>query len=113
MRNTESNKSHVEAHDYLDADVTWLERMHHRRRRILERRGFEVTSPEKLPQTPAHTVVPARRRPACEPSPATPPVAEVRQWAREQGMDVPPRGRLRSDILDAWHAAHTPAQSAS
>ncbi|MGW1076053.1 Lsr2 family DNA-binding protein [Streptomyces sp. NPDC002537] len=35
----------------------------------------------------------------------------MRQWAKEQGTDVPDRGRLRSDIRDAWHAAH--AQTAS
>ncbi|WP_446750465.1 DEAD/DEAH box helicase [Streptomyces sp. AC1-42W] len=31
MRNTETKKPHVEARDYLDADVPWLERMHHKR----------------------------------------------------------------------------------
>ncbi|MFF3062391.1 histone-like nucleoid-structuring protein Lsr2 [Streptomyces sp. NPDC057909] len=42
--------------------------------------------------------------------PTTPNVAEVRVWAREQGMDVPPRGRLRAQIWNAWNAAH-PATS--
>ncbi|MGP3950916.1 TOTE conflict system archaeo-eukaryotic primase domain-containing protein [Streptomyces sp. 7N604] len=110
MRNTEEKKSHVEAHDYLDADVPWLERMHHKRRRILERRGFTATAPEKLPQPPAYPVVPARRRPEPARSGTTPPVAEVRRWAKDQGMDVPPRGRLRSDIWDAWNEAHPQAQ---
>ncbi|WP_455772423.1 Lsr2 family DNA-binding protein [Streptomyces mirabilis] len=35
-----------------------------------------------------------------------PTVADVRAWARERGMDVLPRGRLRAEIWDAWHAAH-------
>ncbi|WP_443064915.1 DEAD/DEAH box helicase [Streptomyces sp. NBC_00576] len=39
MRNTEAKKSHVEVHDYLDSEVPLLERMHHKRRRILDRRG--------------------------------------------------------------------------
>ncbi|UQA91130.1 Lsr2 family DNA-binding protein [Streptomyces halobius] len=37
---------------------------------------------------------------------SVPAVAEVRAWARRQDLDVPPRGRLRQEIWDAWHAAH-------
>ncbi|WP_055531495.1 hypothetical protein [Streptomyces graminilatus] len=62
--NTESKKSHAEVVVRLDADVPWLERMHHRRRRILECRGFEITSQEKLPSIIPAPVVPARRNPA-------------------------------------------------
>ncbi|MER6076115.1 DEAD/DEAH box helicase family protein [Streptomyces sp. NPDC001817] len=104
MRNTEARKSHVEAHDYLDANVPLLERMHHKRRRILERRGFTTTTPENLPATPARAPVPTVRRP--RPVAPAPNEAEVRAWAREQGMDVPPRGRLRAQIREAWHTAH-------
>jgi superfamily II DNA or RNA helicase len=104
-RNTEARKSHVEAHDYLDVDVPQLERMHHRRRRILGRRGFTTTPLEKLPKSPTTgqhvaqtaTVTITRHAPA---------VAEVRAWARDQGMDVPARGKLRQAIWDAWHTAH-------
>ncbi|MFD4655943.1 helicase-related protein [Kitasatospora sp. NPDC058444] len=113
MRNTETKKPHVEAHDYLDSDVPWLERMHHKRRRILEPRGFIATTPENLPRSPGHSVASARRRPEPSRSAATPPVAEVRRWAKGQGMDVPPRGRLRIDIWDAWHKAHPQPQPVS
>jgi ERCC4 domain/Lsr2 len=34
-----------------------------------------------------------------------PSTAEVRAWARSQGIAVPERGRLRPEIWDAWRAA--------
>jgi hypothetical protein len=106
MRNTEAKKSNVEAHDYLDAEVPRLERSHHKRRRILERRGFTRTQPDALlsPSTPSAV----RRRPAESSTIVSPTAsaAEVRAWARAQGIDVPPRGRLRAEVVDAWNAAH-------
>jgi nucleoid-associated protein Lsr2 len=35
---------------------------------------------------------------------ATP--AEIREWARGQGMDVPERGRVSADVRAAYEAAH-------
>ena len=35
---------------------------------------------------------------------ATP--AEIREWARSQGMDVPDRGRVSADVRAAYEAAH-------
>jgi hypothetical protein len=35
-----------------------------------------------------------------------PRTAEVRAWAREVGLTVPDRGRLRPDIWQAWHDAN-------
>ncbi|MFJ1936632.1 TOTE conflict system archaeo-eukaryotic primase domain-containing protein [Kitasatospora sp. NPDC088160] len=103
MRNTETRKSHVEAHDYLDAGVPQLERMHHKRRRILERRGFTTTTPAQLPPTPPRPAQPATRQQRQTTPPAT---AEVRAWARSRSMDVPARGKLRAEIWEAWHTAH-------
>ncbi|MEJ3745341.1 histone-like nucleoid-structuring protein Lsr2 [Actinomycetes bacterium KLBMP 9797] len=40
-----------------------------------------------------------------------PSTAEVRAWAREHGITVPNRGRLRPEIFDAWQAAHQPRPS--
>jgi hypothetical protein len=31
---------------------------------------------------------------------------EIRDWAREQGMDVPERGRVSADVRAAYEAAH-------
>jgi hypothetical protein len=39
-----------------------------------------------------------------------PSTAEVRAWAREHGITVPDRGRLRPEIFEAWHADHRPPQ---
>ncbi|MDW4910654.1 histone-like nucleoid-structuring protein Lsr2 [Streptomyces sp. ADMS] len=39
-------------------------------------------------------------------------MAEVRAWARERGMDVPCRGRLRAEVWEAWHAAHSGSRKA-
>jgi ERCC4 domain len=37
-----------------------------------------------------------------------PSTADLRSWARAQGLVVPERGRLRPEIREAWHAAHQP-----
>ncbi len=43
-----------------------------------------------------------------------PSTAEVRAWARSNGITVPDRGRLRPEVLQAWLAAHsTPDPSMS
>lgn len=110
MRNTEGTKAHVEVHDYLDAEVPQLSRMQRKRRRILERRGFTT----ELPAT-AQAPVSPERSDRFEWNATTHPVAtmapsvsEVRAWARDRGYDVPTRGRLRTEIWNAWHTAHAP-----
>lgn len=35
-----------------------------------------------------------------------PSIAEIRSWARAAGIPVPGRGRLRPEVLAAWHSAH-------
>jgi ERCC4 domain len=37
-----------------------------------------------------------------------PSTADLRSWARAQGLVVPERGRLRPEIREAWNAAHQP-----
>jgi len=109
MRELETGKDDVEVHDYLDTEVSRLESMHHHRRRVLERKGFTIrTAPTRtssgaqaVPAVPAALALGVGARPAGRPS-----VSEVRAWAREQGHDVSERGRLRSELWEAWHAAH-------
>lgn len=45
---------------------------------------------------------------ATGPAAPAPSTAEVRAWARTQGIAVPDRGRLRPEIHDAWHQGHQP-----
>jgi hypothetical protein len=37
-----------------------------------------------------------------------PPAAEIRAWARDAGIAVSDRGRLRPDVFQAWKDAHEP-----
>jgi hypothetical protein len=49
---------------------------------------------------PSATAAPSR--------PAPPATAEVRLWARLNGIQVPDRGRLRPEVIDAWRQAQLP-----
>ncbi|HET7735575.1 MAG TPA: Lsr2 family protein [Nocardioidaceae bacterium] len=42
-----------------------------------------------------------RRNGAAEATPA-----EIREWARQNGWDVPDRGRVASEVREAYEAAH-------
>lgn len=39
-------------------------------------------------------------------SPRTVEVKKIREWATEQGYEMPSRGRIRADIVQAFHDAH-------
>jgi hypothetical protein len=45
---------------------------------------------------------------ATGPTPTGPTPAELRSWARANGMTVPDRGRIPARIRPAWDAAHRP-----
>jgi hypothetical protein len=47
------------------------------------------------------------------PTAPEPSTAEIRAWARAQGLDVPDRGRLRPQIWAAWRAAQDSSVTAS
>lgn len=51
----------------------------------------------------------SRRRSSSRSSAAAasgPSAAEVREWARENGWEVPDRGRVAADVREAYDAAH-------
>ena len=45
-------------------------------------------------------------RRAAAPAASGPTAAEVREWARENGWDVPDRGRVSAEVRSAYDAAH-------
>ena len=44
--------------------------------------------------------------PSTKPATDGPSAAEVRSWARENGWEVPERGRVSADVRSAYDAAH-------
>ncbi|MGZ5416559.1 MAG: histone-like nucleoid-structuring protein Lsr2 [Solirubrobacterales bacterium] len=44
--------------------------------------------------------------PAKSPAAGGPSPSEIRAWARENGWDVPERGRVAADVREAYAAAH-------
>ncbi|MEN3536325.1 Lsr2 family protein [Microbispora sp. ZYX-F-249] len=36
-------------------------------------------------------------------------LTDVREWAREQGLDVPPRGKMADEVIERFVAAHPDA----
>lgn len=65
-------------------------------------RSWATTEPDAVDRVHAPVVSELDEAPAA-PGPST---AEVRAWARGAGLAVSDRGRLRPEVLQAWHAAH-------
>ncbi|MEU1628804.1 Lsr2 family protein [Streptomyces sp. NPDC020096] len=47
----------------------------------------------------------ARRSPGKQPTATGPDPVKVRAWAKEQGIEVSPRGRIPRDVLEKYEAA--------
>jgi superfamily II DNA or RNA helicase len=98
-------KTDVEVHDILDEAVPMLEGMHHRRRRLLEKRGFTTGTSLIKPMAGSPPDVGPAQQVGESRDPATPTAARIRAWARAAGLKVSDRGRISAEIRHAYHAA--------
>ncbi|GAA1766149.1 Lsr2 dimerization domain-containing protein [Streptomonospora arabica] len=62
--------------------------------------------PEQPREEPAEQSAEAADEPASEEEAPEPSTREVRAWARENGMDVPSRGRVPDEVVAAYKRAH-------
>ena len=116
-------KPGVEVHDYADTKVPMLARMHGKRLTTYRRLGFTVSPADPPPATldsliaSPITTVPGDNRSQARTVQATAPersgrtlvrpaASQVRAWARGQGLEVPDRGRLGSEIWSAYQREH-------
>ncbi|GAA3535642.1 hypothetical protein GCM10022419_014080 [Nonomuraea rosea] len=84
--------------------------MYGKRRRTLTRLGFTATTSNSDKGPPTTDALPRPSPPKtpakiARPSDQQPTASQVRAWAREQGLPVADRGRLRPEIWKAWYAA--------
>jgi hypothetical protein len=61
---------------------------------------------DELTTHPGAALLSEQLQPAGALSPPEPTTAEVRVWARAQGMTVSDRGRVRSEVWDAYRKEH-------
>jgi superfamily II DNA or RNA helicase len=107
-------KTTAEVHDYADTRAPMLTRMHGRRLTAYKKIGFAFPVIGETPLSPGGEM--AEPRPilpvptsAGQRKPdrmAAASASQVRAWAREHGIDVADRGRLRPEIWEQYQAAH-------
>lgn len=68
----------------------------------VEAAGGWRLAPEPVPEPEPVPVPEPEPEPEPEPAPERPTNAEVRAWAKTQGIDVHGRGRLPDDIVDQY-----------
>jgi len=107
-------KTTAEVHDYADTRVPMLTRMHGRRLTAYKKIGFAFPMIGETPLSPGGEMA-EPRPPLSAPTSARTrklgrmaavSASQVRAWAREHGIDVADRGRLRPEIWEQYHAAH-------
>jgi superfamily II DNA or RNA helicase len=111
---TGPGKNDAEVHDYHDTLVPWLDRMHHKRRRVMTKLGFTITTTDTLPtlQTRERSQLPEARPAKTGPLDLTietsqPSAAELRTWAKHNGYQVSDRGRVSAEIREAYRTSRT------
>jgi hypothetical protein len=83
-----------------------LTRMHGKRLTAYKKIGFTNPVIGEIPLFPdAEMAAPAPARPS---KPGAVSAAQVRAWAKENGLDVSARGRLRPEIWEQYRLAHLP-----
>ncbi len=108
-------KTSVEVHDYADTRIGMLSRMHGKRLTAYRRLGFaphaDVLSPSPVPPRrrpagpPAKTATPEAAAPPT--TTAGPKPADVRAWAKQHGLHIADRGRIRPEVWEQYNAAHS------
>jgi hypothetical protein len=78
--------------------------MHGKRLTAYKRIGFTNPVIGEIPLFPGTEMA----APASPSKPSAVSAAEVRAWAKKNGLDVAGRGRLRPEIWDQYRAAHLP-----
>ena len=81
--------------------------MHGKRLTAYKKIGFTNPVIGEIPLFPGTEM--AAPTPARPSEPAAVSAAEVRTWAKENGLDVSARGRLRPEIWDQYRVAHLTA----
>lgn len=112
IQRSHRNKHDIEVHDYLDAEVPALVRMHAKRRKTLISQDFQPTAVEDLPATvhaaqfPAEKPRSSKKKSAASAATSRPSANELRNWARSHGHHVGDRGRISAEIREAYTAHH-------
>jgi superfamily II DNA or RNA helicase len=103
-------KATAEVHDYRDARVPMLKAMHNRRKAGYRKLQFTTdhtaASAPRLPLRATNGPPDAQVEATAESAPPSATTAHVRAWARAAGLAIGDRGRLPTEVWQAYHNAH-------
>ncbi|MFF7485599.1 histone-like nucleoid-structuring protein Lsr2 [Streptomyces luteogriseus] len=87
--------------------LTGLRRRHAADQELAAIDSEEEQLAKRLAELRARKAELAPAKPKSKRKPVEYPAAEVRAWAKEQGVDCPPVGRVPKAVVEAWRAAQT------